>query len=326
MGFRRALLGIVVMLTAAMVLAVTAAIGALKVSGVATGVEVPPPPIAGQCVTGPQQLSVVSHPGLPPYDGDLPSGLALEFGSCAAAHLGEVVSVYEQEPAPQAVVIYGFPFSFQVSGCAGDVLAFLGLQPSRQGPVGNLGADDVNWAVTTRAAIVVARPSTVQAALGQRWVACLLATPGLGYPGSAKGAYSDGPAPTALGVCGGPTLALSDEKFDQISQSDDQSGARAQAMLDCARPHQVEQFGVAWFEGALPNTAALTRACATLVTSLTRIPDVTARVGLTIRPVDLAAPDVGPGWHEVACTVVATERQSLSGTLLGVGDGAIPFG
>ena len=326
MASRRALLGIVVILTAALVLAATARVGALRIAGVATGIEVPPPPTVGQCVVGPQQLRVVSHPGLPPYDGALPSGLALEYGSCAGPHLGEVVSVYREEPAPQSVVIYGFPFSFQLSGCADDVLGFLGLEPSRQGPVGNLGADDVNWAVTTQAAIVVARPSTVQAELGQHWVACLLGTPGPGYAGSARGAYSDRLAPAALGVCGGPTLALSDDRFDQIAQSDDQLGDRAQAMLDCARPHQAEQFGVAWFGGALPSTSALTGACARLVTSLTRMPDVTAGASLTIRPVKLAPPDAGPGWHEVACTVVSAERQSLDGTLLGIGGGAIPWG
>ena len=330
MGSRRALLGIVVMLTAALVLAATARIGALRIAGVATGIDVPPPPTAGQCVIGPGQLSAVSHPGLPANDGVLPSGPALEFGACAKAHVGEVVSVYREEPAPQAVLIYGFPFSFQVSGCAEDVFRFLGLDPSRQGPVGNVGADSVNWAVTTRAAIVVARPSTDQTAVGQHWVACLLAASGTAYTGSAEGSYSGGGAPTALGVCGERDLGLSDDEFDRLAQatqtapSHDPVDRSAQSSLDCARPHQAEQFGIAWFGDPLPSGSALAHSCTELVASMTGMTDVTAGGSLVIRSVTLTSPDLGPHWHEVACTVVTAENQSLTGTLVGVGDGRIP--
>jgi hypothetical protein len=329
----RALLGILLMLTAAMVLAGTARIGALRIAGVATAIAVPPPPIARQCIVSPQQLRVVSHPGLPPNDGILPADQSLEFGSCTGPHLGEVVSVYREEPAPQAVLIYGFPFSFQISGCAQDVLRFLGIDPTRQGPVGNVGADEVNWAITTRAASVVARPSTDQSALGQRWVACLLGTPGSAYAGSAGRSYAGGMAPAALGVCGSRDLALSDDQFDRLAQmqppttlSHDPVDRTVPSALDCARPHQAEQFGLAWFEGRLPSTSALARSCTRLVASLTRMTDVTAGDSLAVRTVALRSPTIGPQWREVACTVVTTDQQPLNGTLVGVGDGVIPRG
>jgi hypothetical protein len=305
----------VLLLAAAVVMMEAPRLADRRISGSAVAAGVAEQPMPGQCVTGPDRLRTMARPGLPLDDGVLDGGTQLRIAACAGSHIGEVVAVDSAEPAPQAVAIYGFPFSFQVSGCGQSAFRYLGIDPADQGPVGNVGAQGVNWAVTTRAVVAVARPSAEQSAVGQRWVACVLATPESGYAGTARGAYAGSGAPSAFGVCGGRSLALSEEQLATVAATES----------DCGRPHQAEQFGVAWFGGALPNTAALTRSCTAFAGLVTGLRDVMEGGRLTVRPVALATPGAPKGWREVACTLVVTGTHSLSTTLVGVGDRSLPW-
>lgn len=315
MASHRAVAGTVLLLSTALVMVLAPRLADRPISGTAVAAGVPAPPLSGQCVMGPDQLRATASPGLPLDDGVLGAGTPLRFGACSGSHVGEVVAVDNAVPPPQAVAIYGFPFSFQVSGCGQSAFRYLGIDPGGQGPVGNVGAEGVNWAVTTRAAVVVARPSTEQVAAGEHWVACVLVTPESGYTGTARGAYAAGGAPSAFGVCGGRSIALSEEELGSVTGTE----------WDCGRPHQAEQVGVAWFGGDLPDTAALTTSCAAFAGSVTGLRDVTAGGRLTVRPVVLGAQGAPKGWREVACSLVVTGSESLSSTLVGLGNRSLPW-
>jgi hypothetical protein len=303
------------LLAAVLVMALAPRLTERPLAGTPVAVVVAPTPAIGQCVVGPERLRTAASPGLPLDDGTLAAGTQLRIGACTADHVGEIVGVDTAEPAPQAVSIYGFPFSFQVSGCAQAAFRYLGIDPGTEGPVGSVGDGAVNWAVTTRAQVVVATPSAEQAAVGQRWVACVLSTPETASTGTARDAYAGRGTSSAFGVCGGRNLAV----------ADGQMAGLAGTASDCTRTHQAEQFGVAWFGGALPGVASLTSSCGALAASVTGIPDVTAGGRITVRPVVLAPRWAPKGWRQVACTVVVSGNSSLTGSLVGLGHRPLPW-
>ncbi len=260
-----------------------------RIEGVAVPAPIPPPPAVGDCLTG------RPVPAGSPLTARGLAVAAAPTGACSTTWgYGEIVSVTADGRTfptigdqPQAPP--------DPDSCRPAVRAYLGWDVTPWTPV---VADDV----------VLVGPDAVQIAAGQQWIACALTPDERGYPGSVRD-RTPGPAADRSGWC---------------KDSRSPAGWR----VGCDEPHDVEVFGVALI--SIDELAGLTDSCARLVAERTGASDPTASGLLQVRagPDDpnTVPPDVSASRQSVICTLRVTGDGLLTASLVGRGDGPLPWG
>ena len=274
-------------LIAIVVIAVGASsrLGGMRLAGVPVASAGLGAPAVGEC------LAVVTGPvsvGLP-MDSIVVTSVGNEgvrFADCADPHLGEVVAVRTSLEAPfQATTNEGWCAAV-ATGHRSQVLP----------PVGDAVRHQWKPAADARIMLVL---SALPGPKAFRWAACALVSPRLElYRGLFLGSLTDGPVPAPFGVC------LSTGGAVEVS---------------CDTAHRVQVFGTR----TTPTTPTVDESCRGLIAAITGMPDITA--GGKLEPVvfGLTGPDkLTP---TTTCRLSVVGNHALSGTLVGVGDGPLPW-
>jgi hypothetical protein len=189
-------------------------------------------------------------------------------------------------------------------------------------PVADPGGSPGGWQPVSTGSVGLLGPSIWQYLAGQTWIACVLYPPAAPYSGTVRGG-SAGPAADAFGSCRGRA-----------------EGAQQQG-VSCGEAHSAETFGTASSAGADPDVLA--ESCRGLVTTATGLTDPTAGGALVVDVVvggsfgTTAQPDVPDNGSPIitdpivadggqaACVVSVVGDRHLTHSLIGVGDGPLPW-
>ncbi|GAA2015166.1 septum formation family protein [Nakamurella flavida] len=288
--------GLLLLVLAVLAALVVPNLGARSVPGLPRAAAIPGPPNTGDCLLDPLQSSFEPSTGRRIWTG------TPRYAPCAGDRVGEVVLVepdVDRRPRTRSL-------AYRPSDtCTAAAAAFIGLPPDLAGRDRVFGT----WFPAVSAPTVRLAPDVVQWAGGQRWAACVVLTPGTAgstvYPTSLRGTFEAGLLPQAFGTCWDTT--------DPVYST----------TIDCGTAHAAEGFG---FADDLTGTTqeALDTSCRRLVDVLTAMPDATA--GGTLSVGAAVVPDEGEGGNGFAlCRVAAPADRTLTGTLLGLGTGEIPW-
>jgi hypothetical protein len=315
MGRRRT--GLVVLVVALAVAVTVSNLNPKHIAGMATVTPPPPPPAVGDCALGPfstamdmtstQQSSqpqpVYPHP---------------PTGSCHHTVYGQITAVITN-PARASDAVDGDGQDRNYARCPGNA-AYEDL------PAGSdTGTAYGHWHVQLATNTVLISPTPRQVAIGQHWVACVIAAsqaPSVGVSVSQIDQALGFPTPVgrwrhsrqvagAVGIC--------------LLTSSSSSDAR-----DCSITHAAESFG--YTTG--PFTPELAATCRALIGDLTGMTDPTAGGRLRVEVLSYNANgDLVTSTQQrkatdtsQACMVNGDGRSYLKGSLLALGSHAVPFG
>lgn len=294
----------------------------LRIAGSATIGELPADPVVGDCLLQPAydffSKSGGSAVAAPAAGRARKNPLAPIFGPCGGGEVaGEVVAIVSA--SGNGVTRQATAESSGLD-CRSTALQYAGLLPlaDRFALAGQTAVDPVSWQLSVSMRGSWMLPSVVMQAAGRSWAACV-ATPGLAgfYRGTVANSYRGGELPDLFGTC-----------WDRSTPS---AGMRA---IDCGRPHSAELISVGDVPDRVSTTsAAIKAACQRLSAQVMRRADPTAGGGLQVKVApDLADDDlqrISPQEENrglnVVCFVTAGDRL-LTGSLVGIGENAIPYG
>ncbi|GAA2011459.1 hypothetical protein JL107_07040 [Nakamurella flavida] len=269
------------------------------VSGTAQAAVIPGAPAVGDCLL--QRISLRN--GYETTTGF--TAPTAQIAPCDGARFGEVVGL---TPAR------GITRSERLQGCGASARDYLGAGD----PADATGP----WMPSIRSGVVLAGPDDLQRAAGQDWVACVVDLSPFGtdtdtgtYDGTARGGYDGGRLPSAFALCRSGR--------DVIDAAD----------IPCTQAHAVEVLASTF---DVPATAAATlgRTCDALARRLTRMPDVTAggRLEVVVNSGYVGAdgtlyPGADADGHVslAQCLIGVVGPETLSGTVIGLGDAPVPW-
>lgn len=235
---------------------------------------------------------------------------AAEIGPCTGPRFGEVVLVVADTGSPD-----GDPLD-AVRRCDVEMRQYLGL------PVPDPAAPEPKWRSPTGAIALGAGPDSRQLAVGQDWTVCLASdervldptvSTDTSFPGPMRDLVETPFGRDRLGLC-----TVGD--FPALTH------------VPCTEPHDRELLGVAHLDSSVERGTA-EQSCTSWVRTLTGLTDPTAGgdlgVELDVEGVTISG-DAGTlrSLSTVHCSIRVTgaNRQWLHGSLLGLGDGPIPWG
>lgn len=285
------------------------------IAGVAQSAPVPQAPTVGECVGQKfsggwdvigDDASQYRYPGL-------------VVGDCRRAHYGEVVAVITHPTAPKVTVEANVHTvdDQNVDACLEAARRYQGndAAPATSTPLFGY------WVLISDATAVPLAPITRQRAAGQHWLACATYLPDVStenmkspvaYQGSLRGARSTGVGRDYWGDC------------------PDQLHWNQMSFSGCSYPHHGEVFG----GGALSQTtsrAALTTSCARLVAQISKNADLVrdGRLSVSVQATNpnsetVSGPTI-PTASSIECGVVTTGDRALTGSLIAIGTGPIPW-
>jgi hypothetical protein len=265
------------------------AIGGRRVSGTAERAHTPDPPRVGDC------LGV--FPSQPSAMGFGQAVFAAETQPCGQVNVGEVVAVVPHVYFSPPTLDNGTSVA-QSLACDPFVSEYLGwssLLGARQG-AGESSAV-VQWRSADSIATGLLGPDLAQYLASQRWIACVVYPKYGPFQGSIRGSVRDGHDADAFGSC--------------YLETSDIAAAEG---ISCTEPHQTEIFGWA---NLSDQAAVLNSSCLALVRQVTGMNDPTAGGALEIAT---AISD-----NQMACSSTVVESRQLVGTLIGIGDQALPW-
>ncbi len=305
-------------LVIALVAAFAGAARTKTVPGVAALAPIPGPPAVGDCLVASDSTdgSLDSYAGAEP-DTAYPT---LRMAPCDGPRFGEVSAVFDptnlgrrrttgelDEPAPQR--------------CQTFASTFLGIAPVEVG----------HWQAELGISTIVVRPTALQEAAGQTWLACVVRPDGPtgvdGYTGTLRDADRKRSYPAALAIC---LESVTARNFP------------GSVGTDCDTSHAAELVGSRTIpRGAGPDDQPPT-SCRDLIAHVTGLTDPTAGGRLeplvvTVRTRDLVwsatgEQTVAPGSVDEGavpvtkayCLVAPTGAHRLTGPLLGLGAKPLP--
>lgn len=276
----------IVLLAIVLVAAVAGSrLGGLRVAGVASPIPGFGAPAVGECV------AAVSGP----VSVGLPMGsirvttvgeTGTRFSDCLDAHIGEVVAFRSVTESPAETLTN--------DRWCGRVATEYQSQALRR--AGYASGDQWTPIEGPRFMLIVSALPGVQA---YRWAACALTSPGFEtYAGSFVRSVPDGQAPAPFGVC-------------RLTED-------AMSWASCSHPHRVQEFGTA----STPPTPDTGRSCMKLIAAMTTMPDITA--GGLLLPEVVQSTDSQEG-TTFSCRLSVLGGRSLGGTLVGLGNGELPW-
>lgn len=237
---------------------------------------------------------------------------------CSGARYGEVVAVFPH-PLPYAVKGDDSTGRYlqdpNVDNCGRLLSAYLGMVD-----VPMFGIWTPNLSLVTG----LARPSVRQAAVGQRWAACVVtvqpgnvpAGPFTGplYGSTLRNALQTGAERNLLGRC--PPVV---------------NWTVAPSTGSCGNPHLLELLGYGYTGGRSFSREQLALSCRQLVDKLTGLPDPTAAGALAVQVhiedgnnAVITAAQIPPDSF-LQCGVVVLDGRKLAGSLLGLGRAPLPW-
>ncbi len=280
-----------------------------RIAGSAARVAVREPPQLGEC------LQASSGSGWSGFDFSAVQVLTAPVGPCGDANYGEVVAVSEDSRM--------FPSSLSARGpypeplaCQRPARTYLGwsigasLTASDRQPADTEGAL-ARWHPVVTDSLALLGPDVPQFLDGQRWIACVMLPRAGPYPGSVRRGASAAPAAAdAYGTC------------------TDDSASAFPVETPCAQPHDGETFG--WAPVGVTSEPSLLGSCKVLLASATGRSSILnsgeVAVTLTIGYAVGGVPEVRHDREQRAtCSVVAKDGRTLGGSLIGIGDGPLPW-
>jgi hypothetical protein len=233
-------------------------------------------------------------------------------GECGDQNFGEVVTVISKVYFSPPTLDNGQTVAEPVDCDAfiRDYLRWPSQSISAAEPGAGHGGDPgagVNWQLPQTISAGMLGPDLNQYLAGQRWVACAVRPRYVPYEGSIRGSAADGRGAAAFAAC-------------QMA-----SGIPSSPFVDCSSPHRTEIFGSAQVGD---RTTDLDASCLALVETITGMRDPTAGAALTIEASlgPDSADDHESDKHMATCAATAAGSRPLVGTLIGIADGALPWG
>ncbi len=300
--------GVAVVVLALAVVMVVPMLSGRRSIGTAVPIALPSPPAVGDCVIRLADVTadVVSVP-------PLLSVSALRFGSCRGFVAAEVVAFW-----PDRAELDAAPRSRRGGPCHLPLNEYAGLTPP-QGPGGMSAggpAELVSWRPTLsyRAFLIV--PSALEQRAGRDWSACVVGPANGGwYRGSLHASDRDGPLPAGFGSCWVP----------------DESG-RLAGPRDCGRSHTAELLAVGWngdrgLTSGGGASADVGSSCGRLAGRMMVTDDPTrnGELEMVAERMDRLTATWTGNPSSIGCFVVAAGSRQLNGSVVGLGDGPIPF-
>lgn len=305
--------GLLIVVTVLIAAAAIPALGGRVVPGTASVGPVPGPPQMGDCLV--QEVgapdAAVDATGASVYQ-------SLVTGSCDGNRFGEVVAVIagglQIKPVEVAdddgLASYDDP---NRHSCGAALAGYL-----------DSGGSPSAWNPTIAFSTVIGRPSDLQRRMGQDWVICVAYAGGSDgsatrYDGTLRQSTSTGLRPARL-----PAAATCLSSTDFFLEH----------TIGCAEPHPVESVAMLLTDDGLVTMAGLQARCHDLVRGYTAMPDPTADGQLVDTVVAVhrvsdgtQAPGLVTGDETgfARCLVRTTGARLLTGSLLGLGDRAVPW-
>ena len=323
--YRSRIIGLVLIAVVLCTVAFSPQLRPQAVPGEAVAVPVPGPPAVGLCVpkTG-------TTPWNPEAAGLDQSGThryvypQLVISQCVGARYGEVAAVIAHPTRPAVTVgadgtITALTDS-NMDDCSLAALTYIG-SPSG-GP--RLERTLSFWYVLPSVDSVASRPSVLQEAAGQHWLACIVflqQNPDSGGRGDLPPSYR---------------LSLRDAlatgyDHDQLGTCDTDVDVNDSVPTVCSAPHRVETFGVGSTGKTVISRARLSASCSRLISRLTRLSDITAHGALAVQ-LQITDSNGGavtaahiPANSQAVCGINATAGRRLAGSLLAIGAHPIPW-
>lgn len=197
--------------------------------------------------------------------------------------------------------------------CRGAGLRYAGLVPADGGYAlpDHSTTDPVQWNFSLDLPNAWMLPSAPLQAAGKEWAACVIAAGSLAlYQGRILGAYNGGRLPDEFGTCW-----------------DAREISAAIHAVDCGQPHVAELMAIGSVHDRTTTTPArISNSCNRLAARVLGRTDPTAAGGLAVQ-VSPEFSDTAPRTTEsltIVCFVVPVQ-QSLTGTLVGLGDRPLPL-
>lgn len=278
--------------------------------GTADRVPIPQPPKAGECLKE-IQLRYVDHTP----EVEFSTG---QFGSCAGPKVGEVVGLLDASAS-----------SFEIDNRAGtagagsteryfeldhqcflQAVAFTGLQRGPQGVIHpGISTEEVDWRPAFQLFQALVGPTGEQRLLGADWLVCAIGTAKNGitssYQGTMREGFTVGDQPDAVGTC-----SWSPGHFSQTW---------------CDENHRYQLLATVSLPGdgaGLPAEQVLDRTCLAVAVVMLRTPDPT--LGGQLEVDGLIDPS-DPEKRTAFCIAGVGKDQKLNGSLIGIGDGPLPW-
>ena len=303
---RRALGALVLGFALIAAVAVPGSVGR-QVSGSPAAEPIDGPPTVGQCVLRTAGRTPASASGF--------TEEVLSYGGCAGPHYGEVVRVLDR--GLELAASSWLPTSVG-SACRDAANEYVGLDPS-----GRFEPDTVDsWFPAFHDGATAGVPTAHQRAAGQGWLACAViprttTATGNGYPGLVRGALRTGRLPDGFGRC-------SDDPIGELPDT-----------VSCDRPHRYQVAGETTTTTS-SSAVDLKASCATLLHTMTRMPDLTAGGQLevvvtfttwtsTAGPIVASHPLAVFGPQSALCSLHTVGTARLTGSLLGLGNASAPL-
>lgn len=264
----------------------------VPVAGAAVRSPVPGPPEEGDCLTSPyfgagSVVSVEVAVGAPPY------------ADCRAGDrrrwvFGEIVSVTPDIRA-FPVIRSGDPAIPDRDACTAAVRSAVGWTSP-------------DWDPVVADSVTLVGPDLDQYLSGQRWIACAITSGDRGYPGSA----------------GDASVERGTNVYGRCERSHEEGRESAASRVRCDEPHDGEVFGVAM--AAPAEVAALVDSCVALITERTGLAEPTVGGSLAVRVGVQDDPVAGDRVQLMVCGVRVVDDRVLVASLVGLGDGPLPWG
>ena len=305
-----------VLLLVAALIAVFAVPGAIghRAAGSPASEPIAAPPAVGTCVSAITAPAAATPTGLvsgSPARTTLP---VATLSSCTGQVVGEVISVTAQGSstalgssahsssaaqgsAPSAISPGG---QDTVPSCRSQVEAYLGT-PATTDLLG------VQWSRSIYVDAVTVGPDAHDRAAGRTWTACVLSAVDQHYtaPSTLRSSWLSRTLPSAYGLCWADAVV--------------QHGVPT----PCTAPHRTQQLAFGLPGGAASEaamTAQETTGCRQLAAAIMDVRDPTFGGALSVQVV--ADPAGAP---YVQCVVQATDTKRLTGSLVGIGQRALPL-
>jgi hypothetical protein len=309
----RRLTGIGVLVLALLAAAILPVLGGRRISGIAERAQIPvlgdcvlatlPPWTSGGSASDPQALA------------DRPTG---RLASCAEPGASRVIG--RQDAVRLTDRLSRGAYLEQIGALCSDAVMATS-QRLQGGPyTWQSGNKRIGYQASLLLAGEVATPTPAAMTAGERWTVCYSTT----FSGTAELPTAiDGNHPGAeLGVCYRDKIAA--DRSAEIPAEYDGSAGRSQELTGCAQPHTRQSVGYASTGAGGLTVADFLAACRGYLVRVTGRSDPTAGGQLRI---DADSGDrQALGYGEGQCGVrVSDPSRTLSGSLIGIGDGPLPW-
>jgi len=309
----RRLTGIGVLVLALLAAAILPVLGGRRTAGTAERAQIP---VLGDCVLAalPPWAPGGSTPDEQPL-ADRPTG---RLGSCAEAGAARVIG--RQNTVQLADRLSRGAYLEQTAALCSD--AVMATSQRLQGGLytWQRGTKSIGYQASLLLRGEVAMPTPAAVAAGQRWTVCYSTT----FSGSAERPTAiAGSHPEAdLGVCYRDTATA--DPSTEIPAEYDSSAGRSQELTSCDLPHTAQYVGYASTGAGGLTVADFIAACRGYLILVTGMSDPTAGGQLRIDADSGDRQALGYGGGQ--CGVrVGEKSHTLSGSLIGIGDGPLPW-